>query len=357
VEAIHIQQQQQQQQSSSAQEPLPAAAAVDPPVDLNPYGFPGDLDQVSSIDLESFMPDDPTTIPQDAFGSLSGLPPLFNSSPDLGQQQQQQMFGTNSNVLGTSNAGAAGGGGGSVATLILAQQQQQYRQALAGNVDASVGAVYSAPAALVGGGGGGGGGSGQGFRTQQQQQQQGEVSSGVGGVGPCWSGPAAVGGAGAGGVGGVVSTASYGDLQVAGSAPAAAGGGGVGAVQSDPGPVNTQAGTAAAPASLAPPAAREAGASFDAALVDQLLADIDFEDDDFSAFLAEGVPGDGGGDGVLPSSAVNSANLDLGGLSDMLMASSEIELLQGSRFHKLCRDISFRRNDSLGLRAMSGTEQ
>ncbi|GBF97768.1 sulfur stress regulator [Raphidocelis subcapitata] len=79
-------------------------------------------------------------------------------------------------------------------------------------------------------------------------------------------------------------------------------------------------------------------------------------DEDLAPFLV----GDGDGDGdddAAASLRMSSAQLDLRKLSDMLCGGSEAQLLEGSLWHKICRDMSFRRTlreqDLEELRAMS----
>jgi hypothetical protein len=376
VEAIQLVQQEQQQGGEFITQNPPAAATAAGAVSAAGVGNaaaagynPDLMDRVDTLDLESFMPDDPSSFREDTFGSLSGLPPWsINSNGDLSQQQQlEDVFGVfNFPTDTTAPAPAAASpaaGDPSDMTLVIGQQQgwgghrapHTGTAVAAGSAD---GPTYSAPAALIG--------TGNIAQQQQQQQQQqgygeGWAGGGLGGgdMGPSCSGPAAIetvataAGAGQGG-GAVVSTASYGDLQAA-SAAGGGGGGGDGAGQQGFNP-NTEQGVNPNTQQQPAGAAGADGFAIDSELVDQLLADIEF-DEDFAQFLAEDVPGQGDGGVPVPPSGVSSAVLDLGGLSDMLVTNSEAELLQGSRFHQLCRDFSFRRNDSLlGLRAMSGLE-
>ncbi|KAI8473311.1 MAG: serine carboxypeptidase S28-domain-containing protein [Monoraphidium minutum] len=74
-------------------------------------------------------------------------------------------------------------------------------------------------------------------------------------------------------------------------------------------------------------------------------------DDDYAAFLV------GEDEEIGAELRVSSAQMDLGKLSDLLCGGSQAQLMEGSLWHKICRDMSFRRSlgeaDLEELRAMS----
>jgi hypothetical protein len=67
------------------------------------------------------------------------------------------------------------------------------------------------------------------------------------------------------------------------------------------------------------------------------------DEDDLGAVGAGGVEGQGGAVRAGAGAGVSSCSLDLRQLSDLLMGGSSLQLLEGSAWHKICKDVSFSR--------------
>jgi hypothetical protein len=81
------------------------------------------------------------------------------------------------------------------------------------------------------------------------------------------------------------------------------------------------------------------------------------DEDDLAAVGSQGAAGQrkrvlsGAGAGM------SSCSLDLRQLSDLLMGGSSVQLLEGSTWHKLCRDVSFSRGGRSGPAALGGDRE